>query len=113
MLTFRGTIKFLIFSGIFLMALFPFLWTDSITFAKSFFGNIITKSSVETQGIRTEGIFGTEDQSGRLRYGGKVGENLTYCIYGKYFNKDSSFMGNDAWYLAREGFQNQVRSVQV
>jgi hypothetical protein len=44
-LTIRQTMKYLIFSGVFLMALFPFLWTDSITFAKSFFGNIITKSS--------------------------------------------------------------------
>jgi dolichyl-phosphate-mannose-protein mannosyltransferase len=43
--TIKQTIKFLIISGVFLAALFPFLWTDSITFAKSFFGNIFMKSS--------------------------------------------------------------------
>ncbi|MEP7169310.1 MAG: hypothetical protein ABI855_08055, partial [Bacteroidota bacterium] len=45
LVTLKQTTKFLIVSGIFLMALFPFLWTDSITFAKSFFGNIMMKTS--------------------------------------------------------------------
>ena len=44
-LTLKQLIKFLVITGVFLMALFPFLWTDSITFAKSFFGNIFMKSS--------------------------------------------------------------------
>ena len=43
--TLKHTIKFLIISGVLLFALFPFIWTDSLTFAKSFIGNIVVKSS--------------------------------------------------------------------
>jgi hypothetical protein len=37
--------KFILVTGIILIALFPFVWTDSLTFAKGFFGNIFMKSS--------------------------------------------------------------------
>lgn len=47
----KQTTKFLFISGVLLMALFPFIWTDSITFAKSFFGNIMLKSTGEGNSI--------------------------------------------------------------
>ncbi|MEO5571061.1 MAG: hypothetical protein ABIT08_01265 [Bacteroidia bacterium] len=49
----KQTTLFLFITGIFMMALFPFLWTDSITFAKSFFGNIFLKSSGEGNSLNT------------------------------------------------------------
>jgi hypothetical protein len=52
-LTLKQSAKFLIITGIFLVALFPFLWTDSITFAKSFFGNIFMKTSGKGNSLNT------------------------------------------------------------
>jgi iron complex outermembrane receptor protein len=45
--------------------------------------NIITKESAKTQGALLS-TFAGEDEgyAARLRYGGKVGDNLTYRIYG-------------------------------
>jgi iron complex outermembrane receptor protein len=55
--------------------------------------NIITKSAKDTQGGLLSVTYGTEDQpSATVRYGGKIGTNLFYRGYVKYFN--------------REGFEN-------
>ncbi len=73
--------------------------------------NIITKKATETQGsLVTTGI-GTEEQGfGGARYGGKVGENLSYRAYAKYFNRDNTETaggteGHDDWRMGRGGFR--------
>jgi iron complex outermembrane receptor protein len=51
--------------------------------------NIITKSSAETRGLLVSGGLGTEERGfGALRYGGRIGQNLNYRIYGKYRDRD-------------------------
>jgi len=73
--------------------------------------NITTKSAKETQGGLLTGGYGTEEQGfGSARYGGKLGENGYYRVYGKYFNRDSSALpsgaqANDAWNMYRGGFR--------
>ncbi len=73
--------------------------------------NIITKEATKTQGsLITTGI-GTEEQGfGGARYGGRVGENLSYRAYAKYFNRDNTETaggteGHDDWRMGRGGFR--------
>lgn len=72
--------------------------------------NIITKHSKETQGGLVTLGGGTEEQGfGGVRYGGAIGENLHYRVYGKYFNRDAGFhaAGNDFddWRMGQGGFR--------
>lgn len=70
--------------------------------------NIITKSAFETQQGLVVGWGGTEEGIGELRYGGTVGETLSYRIFGKYFNRDTQFNKNgssDDWRMGRGGFR--------
>ncbi len=70
--------------------------------------NIITKSASETQDGLVVGWGGTEEGIGELRYGGKVGEGLSYRIFGKYFNRDTQFHktgSSDDWRMGRGGFR--------
>jgi iron complex outermembrane recepter protein len=73
--------------------------------------NITTKSAKDTQGLLITGGGGTEDQGfGTLRYGGQIGENAFYRVYGKYLNRDSSALrgggdANDSWWMSRGGFR--------
>ena len=50
--------------------------------------NITTKSAKDTQGIYVEGGGGTElrDFTG-VRYGGALGSNVFFRVYGKYFDR--------------------------
>jgi iron complex outermembrane receptor protein len=73
--------------------------------------NIITKHTKETQGgLITAGV-GTEEKGfGSVRYGASSGENTTWRLYGKYFNRDDSKRtdGSDAsdqWDMLRGGFR--------
>lgn len=51
--------------------------------------NIITKKSPETQGVLLSGGSGTEENGfATLRYGGKIGKNFSYRVYGKYRDRD-------------------------
>ncbi|GJL77832.1 MAG: ligand-gated channel protein [Nitrospinaceae bacterium] len=51
--------------------------------------NIITRSSLETQDGFISGGSGTEENGfATLRYGGKVGKDFSYRIYGKYRDRD-------------------------
>lgn len=74
--------------------------------------NIITKSAEETQGALISGGGGNQDLGfAGGRYGGKIGDNAYYRIYGSYMNHDSSVMpdGSDAhnsWQMARGGFRS-------
>jgi iron complex outermembrane recepter protein len=73
--------------------------------------NIRTKSAKETQGLLITAGAGTEDRGfGTLRYGGKIGENAFYRVYGKFLDRDSSELrsggeANDSWWMSRGGFR--------
>lgn len=72
--------------------------------------NIITKDSNETQGTLLKGWGGSEEQGGAARYGGKAGENLAYRGSIKYFNRDSSYQGNDAWMIGRGNIRSDWKA---
>lgn len=73
--------------------------------------NIITKSSADTQGgLVSTGWGNSEGPFGTLQYGGKLGRNATYRVYGKYFDRNSFFSGPghhaaDGWNALRGGFR--------
>lgn len=73
--------------------------------------NIITKSSSETQGAYVETGFGNElKNSTSVRYGGKLAPNVSYRLYGKYFDRDDQVFANgnpanDAWHMSQGGFR--------
>ena len=73
--------------------------------------NIITKKAKDTQGIYLEALGGNELRGATAaRYGGKLASNVTYRIYGKYFDRDDQALanGNDArdpWHMSQGGFR--------
>lgn len=72
--------------------------------------NIITKHSKETQGGLVTLGGGTEERTfGGVRYGGALGEQLHYRVYGKFFNRDALFHPTgsdfDDWRMAQGGFR--------
>jgi len=79
--------------------------------------NITTKSARETQGWYLEGGGGTQLQDfGAVRYGGRLSTNVSYRVYGKYFDRGSEvyFDGrdaNDAWSMGQGGFPHRRRAV--
>jgi iron complex outermembrane receptor protein len=73
--------------------------------------NIISKPAAETRGTLVTAGGGTEERAfGSVRHGGKVGSDLHYRVYGKYFNRDDSASlgggeANDSWEMGRAGFR--------
>jgi iron complex outermembrane receptor protein len=73
--------------------------------------NIITKPAAATQSAIVTAGGGTEERgSGGVRYGGKIGDDTHYRIYGKYFdwgpsNNVSAGTANDGWNAMRGGFR--------
>lgn len=70
--------------------------------------NIITKKAKDTQGALASTVVGTEEAIGTVRYGGKAGDDFHYRIYGKGFNRDTSYAPNgahDDWRNGRAGFR--------
>ncbi len=72
--------------------------------------NIITKSAAQTQGLRAEAGFGNRDRNFMLQYGGELGENGSYRIYGMAFRRDHSLLPsgldtNDRWEDVQGGFR--------
>jgi iron complex outermembrane recepter protein len=71
--------------------------------------NIITKRTRETQGGVVTAIVGSEERGfGSVRYGANLGDNASYRVYGKYFNRselvDAFGRGaNDAQQFERGG----------
>ena len=71
--------------------------------------NIITKRAEDTQGGLVTGGFGNEEQGfGGVRYGGTIGANAHYRVYGKHFSRSESVdsLGNpeaDSWNTSRGG----------
>ena len=57
--------------------------------------NIITKNAKDTQGVYLNAGGGTVERlTGAFRYGGKIGDDCQYRVYGKYFD-DGPFIGQD------------------
>ncbi|HXI82641.1 MAG TPA: TonB-dependent receptor [Verrucomicrobiae bacterium] len=73
--------------------------------------NIISKSAEETQGTLVTGGGGNEEQEfGGVRYGGQLGSNVFFRVYGKYFNRDDSVLPNgedagDRFQMGQGGFR--------
>ena len=77
--------------------------------------NIITKSAQETHGGLVSGGGGSEERGfATFRFGGQLGDNLHYRVYGKWFERDSGFsiqnfananLAHDDWRAGRTGFR--------
>jgi iron complex outermembrane receptor protein len=72
--------------------------------------NIISKGAKETQGGYFEIGGGTEQRNfSAARYGGQLGDNAHYRLYGKWFDRDGGFTPDgsaaDDWRQARTGFR--------
>jgi iron complex outermembrane receptor protein len=71
--------------------------------------NVITKSAKDTQGMLASAGGGTIDQGFvNARYGGQIGSNVFYRVYGTYLDHDSFPQpdgrdGNNAWQMGRWG----------
>jgi len=73
--------------------------------------NITTKSAKDTQGLYVETSAGSEERgSAAVRYGGRIGEHAYYRVFGKYFDRDSSFTPTaaspDDWNTGHFGFRS-------
>lgn len=72
--------------------------------------NVITKSAKDTQGMLASAGAGNIDQGFiNARYGGQLGSNVFYRVYGTYLNHDSfpdpnGHDANNAWRMGRSGF---------
>jgi iron complex outermembrane receptor protein len=73
--------------------------------------NIITKKAKDTQGLLVMAGAGTEERGfTALRYGGSLGTDTQFRIYGKYFDRDDFARSNgdraaDGWRNTRGGFR--------
>jgi len=74
--------------------------------------NVITKTAKETQGTLISGGGGLEERGfGAVRYGGAVGTNTYYRVYGKYANHDEFNLrdggggADDNWWMSQTGFR--------
>jgi len=78
--------------------------------------NVITKKSTQTQGLFVEAGSGNQKPwFGNLRYGGKIGGNIHYRIYGTAFKEASTRLAdplkgdstdaNDQWSVGQTGFR--------
>lgn len=71
--------------------------------------NIITKKASETQGVMVAAGAGTEERFfSTLRYGGRLGKDAYYRMYGKFFDRDGGDMPDggesyDDWHYGRGG----------
>ena len=70
--------------------------------------NIITKAAQETHGGLVSGGGGSEERGfATFRFGGQLGDNLHYRVYGKWFERDTLFgVGgdpHDQWRGGRAG----------
>lgn len=73
--------------------------------------NIITKSSKETKGLLAEGAVGSNLPAlGSLRYGGKLGDKISYRVFGTGFKLGNTLLknekkANDEWTMGKGGFR--------
>ncbi len=73
--------------------------------------NIITKNSKETKGLFAEGAVGSSLPGlGNLRYGGQLGKQLSYRVYGTGFKLGNTVLpdgsnAKDEWHMGQGGFR--------
>jgi iron complex outermembrane receptor protein len=73
--------------------------------------NIITKSAAGTQGLYTEAGGGSQPQDLEgARFGGSLGPDAYYRVYGKFFDRSAEVLADgasasDAWHQGRTGFR--------
>ena len=73
--------------------------------------NIITKMAKETKGLFVQAGSGNQEPwFGNVRYGGKIGENMNYRVYGTGFKQAATKLvkgsgANDDWSLGQGGFR--------
>ncbi len=72
--------------------------------------NVITRSAKDTQGGLLALGAGNHESEGAMRYGGNLGTNGHYRIYGKYFDIDQTRTTtdtprDDAWHKGQIGFR--------
>ncbi len=73
--------------------------------------NIITRKASDTQGLYAEGGGGNQLQEfGGARYGGTVGDETQFRVYGKYFDRGDESVASggaatDSWHQAQGGFR--------
>lgn len=73
--------------------------------------NVITKSSSDTQGTYASQLYGSDVRGkSTIRYGGQLGANGTYRIYGKYLNWNDALHEDgqsafDGWQQNKQGFR--------
>lgn len=73
--------------------------------------NIITKNSADTKGLYAEGVYGNAmPGAAGLRYGGKIGRNISYRAYASGFKMNSLVDTNhlsakDEWAMGQGGFR--------
>ncbi len=73
--------------------------------------NVITKSAADTQGWLVSSGGGTlEREFTDVRYGGKIGENASYRVYGTYSDHAGAVLpdgteATNSWQMARGGFR--------
>jgi len=72
--------------------------------------NIITRSSSDTQGGVVAIGAGNQRRSASVRYGGSIGDELTYRLYAKTFRQEDTWTqagapGNDQWSKPQAGFR--------
>ncbi len=77
--------------------------------------NIITKNAKDTQGVYFEGGSGTHEQGfTSARYGGQIGDDLSYRIYGKWLDVNDyyspDFPATDAWQQVHTGLRMDWRA---
>jgi iron complex outermembrane receptor protein len=72
--------------------------------------NIISRSAKDTQGYYVETGAGSNAADFGMRYGGKIGSNAHFRLYGKYFYRGNQVFPNgiaasDSWRMGRAGFR--------
>ncbi|MGA2063048.1 MAG: TonB-dependent receptor plug domain-containing protein [Thermoguttaceae bacterium] len=73
--------------------------------------NIITKKAQDTQGVLVQGGAGSHELGyTNARAGGRIGDDLYYRFYGRWFDRGPEFLpdggtGPDAWHQGRSGFR--------
>ncbi|MGH2361782.1 MAG: TonB-dependent receptor plug domain-containing protein [bacterium] len=72
--------------------------------------NITTRRSQDTKGGLVSLGGGTKDRVAGVRYGANLGENATFRIYGKGFDRENTTLGNgmnveDSWKKGQVGFR--------
>ncbi len=72
--------------------------------------NIITRSAASTQGVLVPAGIGNRDADAAVRYGGTLGPDAHYRVYGMYLDQyhtktDTGQTKDDAWHKSQAGFR--------